>query len=240
MIAVQVLTCFPVRLKKKPVAEECRRSMIFFPVIGLILGALLVGVEYLLAFILPGSLVKLILVGLLVIFTGGLHLDGLADTVDALSARIGKEESLRIMKDSTIGPMGVIAILGCLAIKYVILLEFFAPRLYAILLFFPLVGRMAMVTVSQFFPYARQSGTGKAFIGKGGVQETIIAGIISVLISGLLLRLRGLSVLLVAVLIALIVGRYCVKKFGGLTGDNLGLINELGEIVALVGVTIII
>ena len=94
--------------------------------------------------------------------------------------------------------------------------------------------------VSQFFPYARQSGTGKAFIGKGGVQETIIAGIISVLISGLLLRLRGLSVLLVAVLIALIVGRYCVKKFGGLTGDNLGLINELGEIVALVGVTIII
>jgi len=240
LIALQVLTCFPVRLRKQPTVIESRKSLMFFPVIGLLLGSLLIGIEYLLSYVLAESLVKLLLLGTLVVITGGLHLDGVADTVDALVARKGRKESLQIMKDSTIGPMGVMAILGCLTIKYVVLLEFFIPRLYLVLLFFPLIGRMAMVFACRLFPYARGEGTGQAFIGKGGKIELIIAGLISIVTSYILLGPRGLIILGVVFVITILAGRLFVKKFGGITGDILGFMNEVGELVALIGAIIII
>lgn len=240
LIALQVLTVLPVRLRKQPAVIESRKSLMFFPVIGLLLGALLISIEYLFSYVLPESVVKLLLLGVLVVITGGLHLDGLADTVDALAARKGKKESLQIMKDSTVGPMGVMAVVGCLAIKYVILLEFFVPRLYLILLFFPLMGRMAMVFACRLFPYARGEGTGQAFIGKGGKTELLIAIITSVVVSYILLQLRGLIILGVVLMIVFATGKIFIKKFAGITGDILGFMNEVGELVALIGATIII
>lgn len=239
LISLSFLTCIPVRLKNKIKNEEFAKSIAFFPVIGLILGLLLILSEYLLTFILPGSIVKLLLVVILITLTSGLHIDGLADTVDALVSRKNKEDALRIMKESTIGPMGAMAIFGCLALKYLALQEFFYPTIYKLLLFFPLIGRMAMVTACWQFPYARNEGTGKVFIGKGGVKEFVIAGTVSLIVSFLLFSFKGLFILIITIISTIFLGNFLVKKFGGITGDNLGFLNELGELIALIGATVI-
>lgn len=239
LIALQVLTCIPVRFKQEPDTEEYRKSLLFFPLVGLLLGLLLIVAAYLFSFFLPVSLSRLMIVAVLVILTGGLHQDGLADTVDALLSRKDRETALQIMKDSTIGPMGMMALAGCLAVKYIVLLEFIAPRLYTLLLFFPMLGRTAIVIGCCFFPYARDKGTGEVFIGKGGKIELLTAGIFCALVSLILLRVRGLVIFAVAAAVTFITGKLLLKKYQGLTGDILGFINEINELIALIGVSLI-
>lgn len=240
LVAVGFLTCLPVRLKKEANAEEFSKSLIYFPVVGLLLGLVLVLLEYGLAYFLPASIVKLVLVGSLIILTGGLHLDGFADTIDALASGKNGKEALRIMKEGSIGPIGVAAVIMCLAIKYLVLMEFFGVKLYCILLMFPMLGRTAVVTGCWLFSYARSEGTGKAFIDKSNSKEFMISLIITLIASILLIGIRGIVILGCIILMVTFSGRYFSNRFGGITGDNLGFMNELGELVALIGVTVVI
>ena len=212
-----------------------RKSIVFFPLVGLMLGGILVGLGFLLAGILPYTIVKLLLVIFLVIITAGLHLDGLADTIDAIASRKSREEALRIMKESTIGPMGVMAIVGCLLLKYFSFFEISGYRAY---LFFPMIGRMAMVIACRAFPYAREEGTGKAFIGNVSNFTIVVVLLISFVTSFVLMYYRGIIIMGIVIVLTVIAGKYFVEKFGGITGDNLGFINEVGEIIALIGILV--
>lgn len=196
--------------------------------------------EYTLTYFLPTSIVKLILIVFLIIITGGLHLDGLSDTVDAVSSRETGDRALEIMRETTIGPIGAASVFIFLLAKYILLGEFFGTRLYAMLLLFPMIGRMGMVTACWMFPYARKEGIGKAFIGNAGVKEFMIAGLISFIVGFLLFGLRAIFILGFVILIVALIGRYFTKRFGGITGDILGFFNELGELVALLGGTVVI
>lgn len=240
LAAAQFLTIFPIRLKKEITPEEFNKTLVYFPVVGLFLGLFLIFIEYAGAYFLPASILKICLIVFVIVVTGGLHLDGLADTVDAVASGKKGEDALKLMKKGTIGPVGAAAIIISLAIKYLVLMEFFGLRLYAILLLFPLMGRMGIVAGCFLFPYARNFGTAKFFIGKHNRVEFTIAFIISFIAGAFIMGIRGLFILASIIFIVNVFGRYLTNRFGGITGDSLGFMNECGELVFLIGATVII
>ncbi len=117
LIAVQFMTTIPIKLPYLPSREQNALSMLFYPVIGLMIG----GVLWLVASYvqLPMMLLSCAVMVVWVWLTGGLHLDGLADTADAWVGGFGdRQRTLTIMKDPNTGAMGVMAIVLCLALKW--------------------------------------------------------------------------------------------------------------------------
>src|SRR3989338_5804758 len=117
LFALQFLTIIPVNIRHID-EKRSAKAVIFFPLVGLFLGLILAAVNNLLLFFkFEGLLINTILVISLAILTGGLHLDGLADTFDALLSRKNKEQMLEIMRDSHIGAMGVLSLISVILLK---------------------------------------------------------------------------------------------------------------------------
>ena len=154
LIAFQFLTIVPLPLTVRCEEEDLGRSMTFFPWVGLAIGALLAGTDFLLAPLLPRAVADLLLVVLNSAVTGGLHLDGLSDVCDGLAARGSRERFLAVMKDSRIGAVGAVALMLGLALKYQALLAVPVAYKREALLFFPLVARFAQVTYTKALPDA--------------------------------------------------------------------------------------
>lgn len=240
LIALQFLTIIPIRLGKKAEPEELAKSLAYFPLVGILLGTCLAVLEYFLTYFLPSSVVRLILVAFPIAITGGLHLDGLSDTVDAIASQKSSSNALKIMQEKTIGPVGASCVFIFLLARYVALGEFVGMRLYTMLLLFPMVGRMSIVTACFLFPYAKKEGKGKAFIDNATSKEFLIAGITSFLLGIILFDMRSLFIIGCVIFIVIFIGKYFTRKFGGLTGDTLGFFNEVGELVALIGGTVVL
>lgn len=236
LTALGFLTILPVRVK----SENQAGSLAFFPLAGLFLGVCLVVLEYILAYSLPASLVRLILIAFLIFVTGGLHLDGFADTVDAIASGEKGDTALRIMREPAVGPVGAAAVFLLLLAKYITLGEFFGWRLYAMLLFFPMAGRMGMVVMCWMFPYARNEGTGMAFVQNAEIKQLITAFLTALMAGVFLYGMRAVFILGFIFIVAILFGKFFVRRVGGITGDTIGFINELGELVALIGGTVVI
>ena len=136
--------------------------------------------------ILPAEVVSALLVLVMTILNGGLHLDGLADTFDAVAARGDKDRKLAIMKDSYIGPAGVISIVIALLLNYVLLnaVHFHAAKdiYFGIILLMPVVSRWTMVPAIFYGKSARQDGMGRAFIEYTGLKELIFSTLLMFMI----------------------------------------------------------
>ena len=118
ILALQFLTTIPFRTKKPASNDRLPQATIYFPLVGLLLGLILVAVNSLLSYFgFKELFINSALVALLIVFTGGLHLDGLADTFDALLSRKRKAEMLEIMRDSHIGTMGVLSLIVVILFK---------------------------------------------------------------------------------------------------------------------------
>lgn len=211
--------------------------MIWFPVVGFLLGAILICVNNAAAFlgfnVLPCAV---FLVISLIIITGGLHMDGLADTCDAFLSRKDKEGMLLVMRDSRIGAMGVLGVACVLLMKIALLLSinrFLLP--YALVLMCAL-SRWAMVFIIFCFPYARPEGKAKNFIE--GITAKIFVLATGITMGSIVLIGSAKSVIIMAfvAIIAYLVGAAAKKKIGGITGDTLGAANELLEITTLIAV----
>ena len=206
--------------------------MPFFPVVGLLIGALaaafVLGVSYILP-ALPG--VVLIVIALAAV-SGGLHLDGLSDTADGFFSARGRERVLEIMKDSHVGVMGVIAIVAVLSLKIAALASVPAPMLWRAVLLTPLAGRCSLPIMMALLPYARpEGGLGAAFCKRRSVLSAIWAVLVLGLAGYLLLHWAGLIAATVTVAVVLIFAAHCYRKIGGATGDTLGAACEISELV---------
>src|SRR5581483_4869579 len=167
------------------------RSALFFPVIGLILGAILVAFDAAAAPFFPRPIVNLFLMLLLVLITGGLHLDGFADTVDGLAGGATPAERLEIMRDGRIGALAVVGLFFLLTFKFLALNALPEAVRWRGLLAFPFVGRSMMVPAACFSRYPRPEGLGKSFVGK--VPTPALAGASAIFFAGILFlfRLKG-------------------------------------------------
>jgi adenosylcobinamide-GDP ribazoletransferase len=225
LAALQFLTILPI--KRGFTNDQIGRSTAFFPLIGLIIGLVLAGINYVLSLILPSVVVNIFLIGSLVVFTGALHLDGLVDTFDGIAGHRTVEERLRIMRDSRIGGFGAIGLGLFLLIEFVLLNSIPAGlRPYALILA-PTLSRWGMVTAIFVYPYARPSGLGISFKEAVTWHQFTVATLISLITAGLSLRWAGLSVIAFAWIIITLVAVYLKRQLGGLTGDTYGAINEI-------------
>jgi adenosylcobinamide-GDP ribazoletransferase len=260
LLAFQFLTVLPLRMSGHLSDEEIGHSAAFFPAVGVFQGLLAVATASISVKFLGGEVASALIVLALSLSNGGFHLDGLADTFDALAVKSsGDRESdikkrLSAMKDGATGPMGTAAIVFALLLKFLLIkaLFFGVPRavFYPLLLLMPIYSRWAMVPPMYHGRAARKDGLGKIFADNAvpGVLlfSSLLAFVLSMLVYLVWLRkafgLRALFVLLLLFALLYLYGvaseRYCRHRFGGLTGDIFGAIGELAEIIFLTGVTV--
>ena len=240
--------------------EKLGKSMKYFPVVGIIIGFILLFFCIIFNFIfkninysaaLPLMIIVIILTDL--ITTGGLHLDGLADTFDGIFSYRSKHKMLEIMKDSRLGSNGALALILYFLLKFVLLfsliIESREGALYAIMTY-PVVSRFCSVLSCASSPYARGSGMGKTFVDNTKICGLLVAGVITLLYTTGLLFIPSivyhdysslkyimqpifLVILIVALsgLFAYAFSKLIERKIGGITGDTLGALLEISGLV---------
>jgi adenosylcobinamide-GDP ribazoletransferase len=190
--------------------------------------------NWLLGLLLPSALTNVLLVVSLVAVSGALHLDGLVDTCDGLAVGKTVEERWRVMDDSRAGGFGIIGVCCLVLVKYVALNNVPDNWLMPTLVLLPVLSRWAMVYALFAYPYAKPSGLGKVFKQGASRLRFTIATLIALVVAVILARLAGLVIMLAIWVIALAVAFYLKGKFGGLTGDTYGAINEVTEVCVLI------
>ena len=231
-IALQFLSRIHVVTQTVWTEADFGRSVIFFPLVGTVIGAVLclayVGIS--LWFSQPYMAVLLVLCWLLV--TGGLHADGLMDTADGLFSGRSRERMLEILKDSCVGSNGVVAFVFCMALKVCFLANLPQPSVCAALLAVPTAARFGVLIGIFQFPYARQQGLGQAFVQyapRRALVKAFLCALPPLVIAG-----WGYFLLLgAAMLISLGLNTYIARRLGGVTGDTYGAVIELSEMLLL-------
>ncbi len=235
IIAVQFLTTIPIPGNYVHEEKDLGRSMIFYPIVGLLIG-IVTSASYRLVshFFIPAVSLAVVFV-ISILLTGGLHLDGFADMCDGFYAGKDKSGILSIMKDSHIGTMAVLGIFCLLLLKLVMMFSLLLKNsLIPAFLIVPVISRGLMALVAGLYPYARTDGTAKPFIENIGRMEMSGAAILVLAISYCVVGVAGIYVTLGTLVVAFVF-LHCVKsKIGGITGDILGSVNEISEISALV------
>jgi adenosylcobinamide-GDP ribazoletransferase len=241
LLALSFLTILPVGRGLLKKDQELVRSMAFFPLVGLVIGLLLALGYYLLSFLFTKSLVLWLTIGLLALLTRGLHLDGLADTMDGLASGGSREKILEVMRDSRIGAFGVISLILLIGAKYFALDQISTQSIPYALILMTVVGRNSMVLVCYRSPYARTGeGLGKPFTENLGTRELTFSLLSAFGIALLTMGINGILVFLEICLFSLVYRFYFIKKLGGVTGDILGMANELSELLCLILLIILI
>ena len=226
--AVQFLTILPV---PDPGWEEGRlaRSAAWFPLVGLMVGLATLAVYLIARPEFHHLAVPLALLAMIVL-TGALHEDGLADTADGLGAP-GRERALEVMADSRIGTFGVLALIFSVMLRWNVLAGMEPDRLFAALLIAPAIGRALMVPAIALWQPARTGGAG-ALVATAGPREVGIALAIAFAVS-LLAGWDGVLALAVSAGVAAMVMWLVARRIGGYTGDTLGAVCQVGEITAM-------
>lgn len=230
LTAIQFLTTLPVPLWREVRSEDVAHSVRYFPVVGIVLGALLVGLYWLLGWLLPAPVIPLVLVIALLMLTGALHFDGFLDSCDGLFGYRTVERRLEIMRDSRVGSFAVAGGWALLTLKFAALSQIPSDLVPLALLIGPLLGRWALVVAVVVFPYGRESGLGKVYKQYNTGRELLLASVGVALLAFLILRLPGLILVGLIFLLTLLLGRWIMTKLpAGLTGDSYGAITETTE-----------
>lgn len=231
---LQFMTTLPIPLKLKFDENEFARAVIFFPIIGLIIGLFTAASYYLLS-LLEVKLIALALAILLeILLTGGLHLDGLADTFDGIFSYRPKERILEIMRDSRIGTNGTLSLILLLSLKLLLLYSIEDLDFVRLLIILPLLGRTAAVWSIGLFPYAREGrGMGAAIVNQSGIKEIIITTIIAAALISLVYSYHYIILIPALLLFSIPFSLYVKRKIGGITGDIIGALIELSEVAAI-------
>jgi adenosylcobinamide-GDP ribazoletransferase len=230
--AVRFLTVIPIPLRKAPTAGAMVGSA-YFPLVGALIGGLLVLASKLLACLWSAQLVSVILVVIWAVLTGGMHLDGLADASDAMLSRRTRTQKLAIMKDSSVGTFGALAVFCALLLKASFLNELSTTLQLQALALAPALGRWALVQAAFFYPAAREEGMGRLFREHIRSRDFVIATLLMVGLALLLLSFWGVVIFGGIWLMAALINRSFSKALGGLTGDTYGALCEVSEVLAL-------
>jgi len=244
-LAVTFLTGIPLPVEGDVSPADLWRSMGWYPLVGLALGAAAWGVYAGLLELLPSLVAAVLVVLLLEAVTRGLHMDGLMDTADGVLSGAPRHRALEIMKDSSVGALGVVAAVLILALKVAALGALARADAAAPLLAGWCAARTLPAVDVYAWPYARAAGTGEAFTRERTPGPVALAG--GLLVAGVVATLfvtlavdgagawyAGLVVAVVAMTAALLVQAAVAKRLGGLTGDVYGMGIELAEAAALV------
>ena len=227
LAAVSLLTIIPLRSTSSAPPRE--GTLAFFPLVGLLVGGATAVLDALLGSVLPITVVSAFDLAALALISGGLHLDGLADTADGFAAGPASAQRLAAMRDSRVGALGASALVPVLLVQWSALSSVATGRA-AIIVSAAILARWAMVAAIAAHPPARQDGLGVVASRSARMRDVIFASIAAALIVGILVPAPA-AALALALGTAALVGGAATRAFGGLTGDVYGAIGEL--VVAL-------
>jgi adenosylcobinamide-GDP ribazoletransferase len=238
-LALTFLTVFPWPRFGEVTSGDLARSQFWFPWVGALLGLVYWGAGAGLGYCFPAPAAAALLLALTVFLTRGLHLDGLADTVDGLGGGQTPEARLAIMKDSRLGAFGAVSLVLVLLLKYSFFLVLFDRGLTRDLILFPIISRWGIVALARLAPYARPGGgLGQAMTD--GVTPQLLTGstLAALLFSFLAGGYKGPISLVLAASVVWGFSRYFRRRLGGVTGDVYGALNEILETLVL-GLTVL-
>lgn len=208
----------------------------WFPAAGVLIGVLLLPVGGLAGLAWGDMTRAALLVVAWGVITGGLHLDGLSDTFDAVMSWRPRERKLEIMKDSRIGAMGALALIAVLLLKVVLLAEA-GSGWWRAMLIAPVLGRWADCYGIFWFPAAREGGLGRSFHEQVKRPDFVFATVVALATALLVGGAVGFVAMLLVWAGTHALARWWTNDLGGLTGDTYGALCEFGEVIALAALT---
>ena len=233
IFAWHFLTALPLsRGLHDPAPQELAGSMLWYPFVGILLGACMVMTDMLLDRWLSQEVVAALLILLLVAMTRGLHQDGLADTLDGLAGGRTPTDRLTIMRDPRIGAIGATGLCVSLILRYSALVSLPESLRFPALLCMPAIGRWAMVVGAYGASYARaEGGLAAPFLAHLSARHVLGA---TVVVASVMVWSFGFAAAVAILLFGGIMSRLttmcCRYYFAGITGDTLGATNEVIEI----------
>ena len=232
MIALQFLTILPVKIGSEIKEKDFSASLLYFPVVGLLIGLLLSLSAF--AFSPLSALVRGAMVLIVSIFiTGGIHLDGFVDACDGLYGNRSREKILEIMRDSRIGAMGAIGVASLLLLKFSLIASLPESFLWKALIIMPVFSRLSQSFSCHAVCYVRQEGRAKYFMEHPRKRDLLGGCIFTLGVSLLLMPLKGPILLFLSLIPVSLFLYYIKKKIGGMTGDTIGAVNEIAEVGVL-------
>jgi adenosylcobinamide-GDP ribazoletransferase len=227
--AFQFMTRLP--LPSVPSEQEpLSRAAKFFPVVGLVIGLGAAALHRMLSGHVSRSVAAITVLAYLVLITGGLHEDGLADAADGFGGGWTKDRILLIMHDSRVGTFGVIALIFSLLARYILLSELVAVRFSSYVIVAHVLCRWTALPLGVRLRPARGEGQGARLAQRTSVISLTFATAVTVAISYFLLGNHAWLPIAVAVALTAITAAYYRSQIGGVTGDCFGATNQLTEI----------
>lgn len=238
--AIGFLTVYPLRETESWTPEAAGHSMVYYPFVGALIGISLWILYVMLSALFAPPIVHVLLIAGLVLLTGGLPIDRLANTVDGLYRGYSREDILRIFKDVQVGALAIAVVMLALLLKFACLSQLSGASMLTALILMATLSRYAMVQMACFSPYALASGgLGEPFV-RGVRREPFRMTLLITLV--LVWGFGGVRGLLIGCLVALATlgyQTYCVRRLGGITGDVLSATNEVNESLVLVLLTMV-
>ncbi len=230
--AVGCLTVMPCRAQAHEGALGA--ALAWFPLVGLAIGAALVAVHRLADYWLPTTASAACTLLAWVAVTGGLHLDGVADVCDGLAGGSTPQARVRIMRDPHVGAMAVIGVCGVLVAKFALLASVPSTRIAPTLLLSPCLGRYAMVMLAATSrPATPGNGLAASWMRSVPPHVLPLCSTVTITAGWFLAGPRGLIAWAASIVCVLVLRDVCRRRFGGITGDALGAVGELVEVVVL-------
>lgn len=232
LVAGSLLSRLPLPQLHQDAYERSARAVWAYSVTGAVLGLIAGGVGFaLMGLGLPAGLAAGVALAVLMLSTGGMHEDGLADTADGFWGGFDPTRRLAIMKDSHLGTYGLLALImvtGLRWIGYTFLLPLGVLPVVAV----AVLSRGVMPCLMVALPHARDTGLSHS-VGRPG-EVSVITGLgLALVLSGVSLGGIAILCLLVALLTAAAMGLLARAKIGGQTGDVLGAVQQLSEVAVL-------
>ena len=215
--------------------RQFARSLIYYPLVGLVIGLILAAAYWLFSSWMPPILIGVIIVALMAWLTGALHLDGFADCADGVAASHKDEVTRdRIMKESTVGAMAVIAVVILLLLKFAALSSISDDVMIKALIVTPVLSRWAMANMVYIFPYKRKSGMGQMLKELRAPYVIIVPTLVTLIITFLAFNWVSLLIMAIAIFSMLLCAFFYKRKLHGISGDTYGATNEITEVVIFV------
>ncbi len=236
--AVRFLTLIPISWRAEDDSRQFADCLVFFAVVGVIIGGIGACGVFLFSMIFPQPVVIALGLAYLAFISGCLHLDGLSDSADGLLSSRPREVCLEIMKDSRAGAMGIVVVALVLLTKYAALSAMPKEAILPAFFLMPLAGRCAILLTMASLPYAREEGgLGLLFYSGNSKRAAVVALILLLLFVIILTPGRTLPIVIGFSAVTFLFNRWCRAKIGGATGDTLGAVCELTEMIVAVSLT---
>lgn len=219
--------------------QQFAKSLVYYPLVGLIIGGILCALYALFSALLPSILTRALIIASMAFLTGALHLDGLIDTFDGLAGgHRSPERRKEIMKTPDVGAMGVVAGVVALLLKFAALISIPESHIYVALILMPVLSRWSMSYTVFLYPYGRGIGLGKELKSGSSTWVLPTASIMAMILVAIVGGWLGVFSMVFIWLITMALANFFQTKFQGLTGDIYGAINEITEFAVLLWVVL--